>query len=152
MNVKLLYGWIDRCLQRDFPAAPAAPVAPAPAAALTGRLLKLKRWPNLPHYTAHGSQADAVSLTLACARLLENWTHYEDALAIASNTALFDTVLADAQSHAILEIREPEPASEPASEPEPDMISTPAPSPPIPANPDKTDAWSLVKRLLKKFA
>jgi hypothetical protein len=148
LNVKLLYGWIDRCLQRDFPAAPAASVAPAPAVALTGRQLKLKRWPNLPHYTAHSSQADAVSLTLACARLLENWTRYEDASATAGNAALFDTVLVDAQSHGILEIRAPEAVSEP----EPARTSTPAPSPALTANPDKTDAWSLVKRLLKKFA
>lgn len=147
LNAKLLYGWIDRCLQRDFPAAPAVSVAPAPvvpAVALKGRKLKLKRWPNLPHYTAHGSQADAVSMTLACARLLESWTRYEDASAIASNTDLFDTVLADAQSHGILEISDPEP--------EPARPSTPAPSPPPSTSPDKTDAWSLVKRLLKKFA
>lgn len=138
LNVKVLYGWIDRCLQRDFPASAAVPV---PALVLAGRKIRLKRWPNLPHYTAHGNQADAVSLTLACAKLLEGWTRYEDASAIASNTALFDTVLTDAQRHGILEINEPEPEPEPAR-----------PSTPIPANPEKTDAWSLVKRLLKKFA
>ena len=136
LNVKLLYGWIDRCLQRDFPA-----VAAAPAASLLGRQLRLKRWPNLPPYTAHSSQADAVSMTLACAKLLETWIRYEDAAAIASNTVLFNTILADAQLHGILEI----------SAPEPEPARTSAPSDPITANSEKTDAWSLVKRLLKKF-
>lgn len=134
LSVKLLYGWIDRCLQRDFPAA-------APTAILTGRQLRLKRWPNLPPYTAHGSQADAVSLTLACAKLLENWVGYEEISAFSGNTALFDQILADAQLHGILEIDEPEPAP-PSAEP---------PSKPPTKNPEKTDAWSLVKRLLKKF-
>ncbi len=137
LSVKLLYGWIDRCLQRDFPAAAAA--ATAPKAILLGQQIRLKRWPNLPPYTAHGSQADAVSLTLACAKLLEGWTRYEEAAAIASNTVLFNTILADAQLHGILESSEPEP--EPAQ----------PPSKPPTKSPEKTDAWSLVKRLLKKF-
>lgn len=137
LSVKLLYGWMDRCLQRDFAVAAAAI---APTAVLTGQQIRLKRWPNLPHYTAHGDQADAVSLTLACAKLLENWTRYEDALTIARNAALFDTILTDAQSHGILEISEPTPA----------QTSAPA-SKPITPSPEKTDAWSLVKRLLKKF-
>jgi len=141
LNVKLLYGWIDRCLQRDFPAA--AKASTAPAASLQGRQLRLKRWPNLPPYTAHGDPAAAVSMTLACAKLLEGWACYEEAAAIAENTVLFNTILADAQLHGILEISAPEPKPEPAR--------TSAPGNPITANPEKTDAWSLVKRLLKKF-
>ena len=141
LNIKLLYGWIDRCLQRDFPAT-AASASTAPTASLLGRQLRLKRWPNLPHYTAHGNPADAVSLTLACAKLLEDWTRYEEAAAITSNTVLFNTILADAQLHGILEISAPEPV----------QTSAPAPSNPITASPEKTNAWSLVKRLLKKFA
>ena len=142
LNVKLLYGWIDRCLQRDFPVAPiAATASTAPTAILLGRQIRLKRWPNLPPYTAHGSQADAVSLTLACAKLLEGWTRYENAAAIASNTTLFNTILADAQLHGILEISAPEPA----------LPSAKPPSKPPTESPEKTDAWSLVKRLLKKF-
>jgi hypothetical protein len=141
LNVKLLYGWIDRCLQRDFPAA--ATASTAPAAILLKRRIRLKRWPNLPYYTASSSQADAVSMTLACAKLLENWVRYEEAAAIAENTVLFNTILIDAQRHGILEISEPEP--------EPARASALAPSTPMTANPEKTDAWSLVKRLLKKF-
>lgn len=141
LNIKLLYSWIDLRLQQDFPAAPSQPAAAAPVAVLTGRQLKLKRWPNLPHYTAHGNPADAVSITLACAKLLEDWTSYEEAAAIAGNTALFSTILADAQIHGILQISEPEPVK----------AAAPPVSPPAPRSPEKTDAWSLVKRLLKKF-
>ena len=141
LNIKLLYGWIDLRLAQDFPAVAERPAAAAPVAVLTGRQLKLKRWPNLPHYTAHGNPADAVSITLACAKLLEDWTSYEEAAAIAGNTALFSTILADAQIHGILQINEPEPIKAPA----------PPVSSPAPRSPEKTDAWSLVKRLLKKF-
>lgn len=143
LSVKLLYTWIDHCLERDFPDAAAPAPAPAPPAAiLAGRQIKLKRWPNLPHYTAHGNQADAVSLTLACAKLLEHWVSYEEISAFSGNPALFDQLLADAKSHGILEINEPAPAKTPI----PVVASKPTPSP------EKTDAWSLVKRLLKKFA
>lgn len=143
LNIKLLYGWIDLRLQQDFPAAPAAtPAIPAPAAILAGRQLKLKRWPNLPHYTAHGNPADAVSLTLACAKLLENWTAYEEAAAIANNTVLFSTILADAKIHGILEISEPEPVKK----------SIQPPRNPTIKSPEKANAWSLVKRLLNKFS
>jgi hypothetical protein len=144
LNIKLVYGWIDLRLQQDFPAAAErAPPAGerAPVAILAGRQLKLKRWPNLPHYTAHGNPADAVSITLACAKLLEDWTSYEEAAGIASNTALFSVILADAQIHGILEISAPEPVKK----------SIQPPSPPPTRSPEKTDAWSLVKRLLRKL-
>lgn len=141
LNIKLLYAWIDLRIEQNFPAAADRPPAASPVAVLTGHQLRLKRWPNLPQYTAHGNPADAVSLTLACAKLLEDWTSYEEAAAIAGNTALFSTILADAQIHGILQINEPEPVK----------ASVKPASIPAPRSPEKTDAWSLVKRLLKKF-
>lgn len=135
LSIKLLYAWIDHCLQRDFPALNT--VASKPSTILRGRKIKLRRWPNLPHYTAHSNQADAVSMTLACAKLLENWVSYEEISAFSGNTALFEQILADAEHHGILEISAPE---------------APPPPPPSPPPPAKTDAWSLVKRLLQKFS
>lgn len=140
LSIKLLYTWIDHCLERDFPGM-VIPARTPPASALSGLQLKLKRWPNLPHYTVHGNQTDAVSMTLACAKLLENWVSYEEISAFSGNAALFDKILADAKSHGILEISKPEPA-QPSAQP-------PSKSPT--KSPEKTDAWSLVKRLLKKF-
>ena len=87
LNIKILYGWIDLRIAQDFPGAAARIPVAAPIAILTGHQLKLRRWPNLPHYTAHGNPADAVAITLACAKLLENWTSYEEAVAIAGNAA-----------------------------------------------------------------
>lgn len=147
LNIKVLYAWIDLRIQQDFPAAASRINAAAPVAILTGHQLRLRRWPNLPHYTAHGNPADAVSIALACAKLLEDWNSYEEASAIAGNVALFNTILADAKIHGILEISEPEHDKTPA------QITAPAqpPSHPATRTPEKTDAWSLVKRLLKKL-
>lgn len=136
LNVKLLYGWMAQRLEQSDPAAGRPPVSPA---VLTGRQLKLSRWPNLAHYTAYGDPADAVSVTVACSKLLEGWTSYEEAAALASNTALFNAILADAQSQGILQINET------ASAPVQPAIFTP------PKTSETSDAWSLVRRLLKKF-
>lgn len=131
LNIKLVYGWIDRCLQPYLP----------PPAPLARQHFKLKRWPNLTHYTADSSPADAVHLTLACARLLENWRSYDEILAVAHNAVLLDRLLSDARRDGILETGSPVLAC--GSTPAPGFLKTKIL--------DKPDAWSLVKRLLSKF-
>jgi hypothetical protein len=130
LNIKLVYGWIDRSLLQRLPPSP-----------LAGQQLRLKRWPNLTRYNANCAPADSMHLTIACARLLEHWASYEEMLAIAKNPLLFDRMLADARQEGILDTSAPAPVSE----------HSPASGTPETKTPEKTNAWSLVKRLLSKF-
>ncbi len=127
LNIKLVYGWIDRCLLQRLPPSP-----------LARQHLRLRRWPNLTRYSASGAPADSMHLTLACSRLLENWASYEEVVAIAKNTLLIDRMLADARQDGILDTSATAPALNPGT--------------PETKTPEKTNAWSLVKRLLSKFA
>lgn len=131
LNVKLVYGWIDRCLSLSTPLS----------TSLADQYFKLQRWPNLTNYTVGSSPVDAVHLTLACARLLENWRSYEEVLAIAHNATLLDRLLSDARRDGILKTESLAPACDSPSIPH--FLK--------PKIPEKPDAWALVKRLLSKF-
>lgn len=129
LNTAVLFAWIDRCIQQHLPQA-----------VLAGQHLRLKRWPNLTRYnSAIDNPADGVHLALACARMLESSTTYEEIAVIAQNRALLDKLLADARQAGILHI-----SKEAIAAPQAANASPPPP-------PAKTDAWSLVKRLLSKF-
>ena len=135
LNIKLVYGWIDRSLLQRLPPSP-----------LAGQQLRLRRWPNLTRYNVHCAPGDSMHLTLACARLLENWASYEEVVAIAKHSPLIDRLLADARHDDILDTSEAAPTSEHSP------LSGIPPSTPETKTPEKTNAWSLVKRLLSKFA
>ena len=131
VNVKLIYGWIDRCLQQQEP----PPV-------WTGQQFKLSRWPNLTHYSDKNSATDGVYLALVCARLLEDWTRYEEALAIVRHAPLLDRLLTGTLRDGIAQSQ---PAA-PAGMSPPPLVRSPT------DRPEKRDAWSLVKRLISKFS
>lgn len=130
LQVNLVYRWIEACRQQH-----------AQVSSLSGRQLKLKRWPNMTRYTADISVADSIQLTVACSRLLGEWTSYEQVLALVNQSEALDALLADAQREGILEIA----SDAPPVTPSPPSVA------PQPDAPKDRGAWALVKSLIKKF-
>lgn len=125
LQVSIVYRWLDAGLLQY----------PEPQLALSGQLLKLKRWPNMSRYSSAGSLAGGMNLTVACASLLKDWVTYEEAVAIADDKAALDMLLSDARRDCILEVASPVSASTSKK----------------PSKVEDTKTWSLVKRLINKF-
>ncbi len=129
LQVNLVYRWIDACRQQNVHLS-----------SLSGRQLKLRRWPNMTRYTANIAVADSIQLTVACARLLGEWTSYEQVIALVTQPKALDALLADAQREGILDIA-----------PETFAVNAPISAQPKPTTLKERGAWSLVKSLIKKF-
>jgi hypothetical protein len=81
---------------------------------------------------------------VACARLLKEPVDYAEAQALVQDTALLDTLLKDALHDGILELTRPHAAT--ADSPMPTAAATVAAN-----SPEDRGAWSLVRRLIRKF-
>lgn len=133
LQVKVVYQWIDACLQKNPTPTPDV------RAPWLGQQLKLKRWPNMSQY-AGDTPAIGMQMTAACAKLLADWVRYEDLCHEVSDPSLLDRLLNDAQQRGILEC-----GIVGAVAPKSDSSLTHR-------SPPQDGAWSLIKRLIRKFA
>lgn len=134
LQVKVVYQWIDGCLQKNAAASIALDLPWA------GQKLKLKRWPNMSHY-ASDNPAASIQITAACGRLLADWVAYEDLCSDISEPTLLNQLLADAQQRGILESSTSGAPQSLASHVQETRTAS-----------EHEGAWSLIKRLIRKFA
>jgi hypothetical protein len=134
LQVKVVYQWIDGCLQKN--SAHATVLEPP----WLGQQLKLKRWPNMSQY-AGDTPASGMQITAVCAKLLADWVRYEDLSHDVSDLALLDQLLRDAHQRGILEFTRVSSASQKTAS---SSISS--------SSLEHEGKWSLIKRLIRKFA
>ena len=133
-----IFNWIDA----NQPKRPRLPTT------LDGMRFKLLRWPNMSRYARLVSMNESMKLTLACSRLLKDWASYEEVQAMVSVPSALDVVLRDAYEAGILErIEAPVQVDADFS-----WFTLPSPLSDTSANAPEYGPWSLVKRLLQKFA
>jgi len=138
LQVSLVYRWIDA----SQPKRACLPIS------MTGRQLKLQRWPNMARYTGLVGMSESMQLTVACSRLLQGWASYEEVQSMVIVPSALDVVLRDAHEAGILELTPIETLS---STPSGFGLLLPPDLAANRASPER-GAWSLVKRLLQKFS
>lgn len=140
LQANQIFSWIDA----------SRPKRPRLPPSLAGMRFKLLRWPNMARYARLVSMSESMKLTLACSRLLKDWASYEEVQGMVTVPSALDVVLRDAYEAGLLEHAAAEPvAASPFSFnwfAMPQAVGTES------ANTPEYGPWSLVKRLLQKFA
>jgi hypothetical protein len=140
LQVKVFYQWIDGCLQK-------APIT----SSWSGQELKLKRWPNMALY-ATDNPAASMQITAACAHLLQDWVAYDALMAQVSDVRMLDKLLADALQRGILQSQPVHSRGTAANTNLASSLEPNATQRDTRDSIERESAWSLVKRLIRKFA
>jgi len=140
LQANQVFNWIDA----------SRPKRPRLPASLAGIRFKLLRWPNMARYARLVSMSESMKLTLACSRLLKDWASYEEVLGMVTVPSALDVVLRDAHEAGLLEQAVIETAT--PSSLGLNWLTMPQAVAAESANAPDYGPWSLVKRLLQKFA